>query len=271
MKGLLLALQFLTIIPIRIGGAVSERELARSSLFFPLVGLFQGLLSALTAFILIRFFPPEITSGFIVALLIFINGGFDIDGLSDLFDSLSVKSSGDPTRDRERRLSVMKESTAGTMGVVAVVLAVLMKFLLIKGILSGFSLYTACSMLTLMPVFSRWVTVVSMFYGKPAREDGLGLIFIRYADIKTLIYSTALTLMTALVTPAFYLLHEYTVSAYLGLLVVLFILLYLFSLIFTRQSERIYGGLTGDHFGAMTELSEILFLMVVYLWFRHYT
>jgi cobalamin synthase len=45
--------------------------------------------------------------------------------------------------------------------------------------------------------------------------------------------------------------------------------LYGCSYLWVRFCERRFGGLTGDTFGAMGELSEILFLAVVSAWLRH--
>src|SRR5271169_7213382 len=100
MKEMLLAIQFLTIIPVTVKGTCSEEELARSTSFFPLAGALQGLLTALAAFAAMKIFPVEITSGLVILVLLLSNGGFDLDGLIDTFDALAVKSTGDREHDR---------------------------------------------------------------------------------------------------------------------------------------------------------------------------
>ena len=42
----------------------------------------------------------------------------------------------------------------------------------------------------------------------------------------------------------------------------------LVSFLSAKFCMRRFGGLTGDNFGAINELSEILFLMVVIIWFQ---
>jgi len=130
----LLAFQFLTIMPLKVKGNISEREIAQSATFFPVVGVFQGLLILLSASLLSNVLPSEIVSGLIILILITSNGGFHLDGLADTFDALSVKSSGNEAIDRQNRLSVMKDSATGAIGVTAIVLTILLKFLLIKNL-----------------------------------------------------------------------------------------------------------------------------------------
>ncbi|MBI3593260.1 MAG: adenosylcobinamide-GDP ribazoletransferase, partial [Nitrospirae bacterium] len=174
MKQLLLAFQFLTIVPINVRGNISEKEIARSAAFFPFIGAFQGILACMSAFLLLKVFPPEITSGLIILALLITNGGFHIDGLADTFDALAVKSKGAEETDREKRLAVMKDSSTGAIGVVAIAVAILLKFLFIRNLFASNSVFTAYSMLFLMPVFSKWIMIPAMYHGISARQDGLG-------------------------------------------------------------------------------------------------
>jgi hypothetical protein len=131
MKRILIAFQFLTIIPIRIGGRLSENDISLSAVFFPLVGFVQGVVLAAAAFFSLKVFSPAVTSLLIMAVYLLSNGAFHQDGLSDTVDALSVKSTGDTERDREKRLAVMRDPTAGPVGVVAIVAAILFKYVLI--------------------------------------------------------------------------------------------------------------------------------------------
>ena len=44
MRSILLAIQFLTILPVRLRGKISESDIARCATFFPLAGALQGLI-----------------------------------------------------------------------------------------------------------------------------------------------------------------------------------------------------------------------------------
>jgi adenosylcobinamide-GDP ribazoletransferase len=268
MKQVLLAIQFLTIIPVRVRGEVAEKDLVASTIFFPVAGALQGLLMAVTALAGLQVFSPEVVSGLVILVHIIANGGFDLDGLIDTFDALAVKSTGDPAKDIEKRLSVMKDSTIGAMGAIALVMTILLKFLLLNALFHSVPFTVALCMLFLMPAFSKWVTVPAMNHGISARGDGLGRIFLDRVKPLHVVLSTLLifTLYISVTT-----LHLYTIYGVrsLGLLAVLSLSFYFFSLLAGSFSFRKFGGLTGDNFGAMSEISEILFLMEASVWLRH--
>ncbi len=268
MGRLLLALQFLTIIPVSVKGNVSEKEIAQSAVFFPLVGAFQGLLALLSAMVCLNIFSPEITAGLIILILILSNGGFHLDGLADTFDAVAVKSTGNLASDIEKRLAVMKDSATGAIGVIAIILDILLKYLFIKNLLDMEYLSSQLHpfiFLLLMPVASKWSMTVAMFHGKAARKEGLGRIFIDNVNIKTVITSSLL--LMALYIPAslgFY------GSSGLTLFITLIVVLYIFSFMTVKFCGKKFNGLTGDNLGAISEVAEILFLIVVTIWLRHF-
>ena len=62
MRQLFLALQFLTILPVKVRGTVTETDISGSAVFFHVAGAFQGLLAACTALVSVNFFTSEIIS-----------------------------------------------------------------------------------------------------------------------------------------------------------------------------------------------------------------
>lgn len=270
MKQMLLAIQFLTIIPVKVRGEVTEKDLVASTIFFPVVGAFQGLLMAVTALVGLQVFPAEVVSGLVILVHLVANGGFDLDGLIDTFDALAIKSTGDPAKDIEKRLAVMKDSTIGAMGAIALVMTILLKVLLLNALFHAVPLTVTLCMLFLMPAFSKWVTVPAMNHGISARRDGLGRIFLDNVRLFHVGLSTLLLLTLYLASVALYLHNIYGIKS-MVLFAFLTFSLYFFSFIFSSYALRKFGGLTGDTFGAMSEVSEILFLMVTSLWLRHST
>jgi adenosylcobinamide-GDP ribazoletransferase len=262
MKQLILAFQFLTIIPLRIKGNITEKEIAQSSVFFPVVGAAQGLLIIVAVPYLIKAFPVEIASLFTLLILILTNGGFHLDGLADTFDALALKSTGDKEKDIERRLSVMKDSTTGAIGVVAIAIVILFKYELIK-----WFLIADYRLLFLMPVFSRWIMVPAMYHGKSARQDGLGRLFVNNVTVAMLILSTVLLTLSITVYAPPYLLEAYGMKTYkLPLIIAAF--LYAFSLAWMRFCSKKFNGFTGDALGALSEISEILCLLIIFVWLQ---
>ncbi len=267
MKRLLLAFQFLTVFPVKVKGDVSENDLVSSTAFFPAAGAFQGLVLAGTALGGTKIFQPEVVAGLVISVYLLMSGGFDMDGLMDTFDALAVRSTGDEERDREKRLSVMKDSTVGAMGAMAMAMVLLLKFLLLNSLFHTVPLDTAVSLLFLMPVFSKWVTVPAMYHGIPARRDGLGRIFLDRVGLAHVFVSTLVLSIFCLASAALYLYKAYAVGS-IEMLITLSLSLYLLSLIAARFFLRKFGGLTGDNFGALSEISEILYLLEISVWLR---
>jgi adenosylcobinamide-GDP ribazoletransferase len=263
MRKISLAFQFLTIIPLGNMADVSEKEIGGASAFFPLTGLVQGFLLCISAFLFLKVFPSELTNGFLILVIVITNGGFHLDGLADTFDAIATRGG------KEKKLAIMKDSTVGPIGAIAIIIAILLKYLLLNTLSLNATLTTYYTSLFLMPLFSRWVMVPAIFHAQSAKQDGLGKIFIENTGLRELSTSTFLALLISL----FFLFVVNKIS-YPGnhfLLVsfqFLFVLpvLYIFSLIAVWFFNKRFGGMTGDTFGAVSEISEILFLMVVVIW-----
>lgn len=262
MKKILLAFQFLTIIPVKQMANVSEKEIAQSSAFFPLAGLFQGILLVCGYGLSSMFFPSDLTTGILLLLLVLSNGGFHLDGLADTFDAIASR------KNREEKLAIMKDSTIGPIGVIVIITALLLKFSALNS-LYNYSLFTVLGSLFLMPVFARWAMVAAIFHARSARQDGLGKIFIENTKLRELMTATFFTLLISLSLSftvnkiSGYSPHFLTVS--LQFLLVLPVL-YFFSIVSVWFSNKAFSGMTGDTFGAVSEISEILFLIMVLAW-----
>ena len=263
MKRILLAFQFLTIIPVKEMKDVSEKEIGGASIFFPLTGFVQGVLFVVSAGLFLKIFPPELANGLLILVIVATSGGLHLDGLADTFDAIALRG------DREKKLLVMKDSTIGPVGVIAIVLALLLKFLALNS-LFHYSLFTFYYSLFLMPVFSRWVMVTAIFHGKSARQDGIGKIFIENTKLKELVIATLLVIGCWLLVTIFFLSSLFTIypglaqrsGAGYSLFLVSIPVLYIFSLVSVWFCNKKFGGMTGDTFGAVSEISEILFLII---------
>ncbi len=265
MKSFLVALQLLTIVPVRITGTLGENEIVRSTGAFVLVGMVQGMLIVAVEFAAGSLFHPNLVAALIVLALAISNGGFHLDGLADTFDGLSVKSTGDRNRDRQRRLAVMKDSVTGAIGVTAVVFAILIKYLSVRSV-ADLLPFTYYSSLLLMPAVSKWAMVAAMYHGKPARTDGLGALFLGKVGIREVAFcSISLIVVMAAMQfafGAFGIMQQYLM--YGAALAVT----YLSARVWVALSNVRFGGLTGDTFGAIGETSDILYLFTVLAWSR---
>lgn len=263
----MIALQFLTIIPVNSKAVYSETDIAKSSSAFIFVGLMQGLLLILISLALNLIFHEELVIALMLMFLVILNGGFHLDGLSDTFDALSVKSSGDIEKDRQKRLAIMKDSTAGPIGITAIIFVLTLKYLSLKGVthMSYFSVY---STLLFMPVISKWAMLIAFYHGKSARRDGLGRIFIEGAKGREFAFSTIVLIILLM---AFHLIfsHFAPEAQYIFNLILL-VTIYCLSRFWIGLCNSKFGGLTGDTLGALSELTETIFLMLVIVWSRLY-
>jgi adenosylcobinamide-GDP ribazoletransferase len=117
-RGLALALSWLTVLPVRTG-APSPATAAAAIRWAPLVGALLGAAAGALLWGLAALGVPPLVAGFLaVALLALATRGMHLDGLADTADGLGCY--GPP----ERALAVMRDGGAGPFGVVALVVAV---------------------------------------------------------------------------------------------------------------------------------------------------
>ncbi len=242
MKSARSAIGFLTILPV--GNHCTEDELRRAPGYFPLAGALEGVLFLAITVPSVRYFGASVTAGLLVAAHFLFTGGLHADGLSDTFDAIAVRSG------REKKLSIMKDGTAGPIGVAALVSTVLMKYAFLNAALAGPAAYAA---VLAMPVASKWAMSAAIYRARPARAEGLGHFMITGMSAMDLARANfllaAFLLIPALVFNAF--------GAFPAAAGVLF-----FAVFFRYVLTRNFGGLTGDGLGALAELSDIIFLAV---------
>lgn len=122
---LLVAIQFLTRLPVPQFSHYEPDWLHQSSRHFPGVGLLVGLLCAGVFWLTSSLFTPLVGAVMSTAFGIKLTGAFHEDGLADTCDGLG----GGLTR--ARTLTIMKDSRLGTYGVLGLVSALLIKISLL--------------------------------------------------------------------------------------------------------------------------------------------
>ena len=122
---LLVAIQFLTRLPVPPFKNYNPQWLHQSSRHFPAVGLLVGLLCAGVFWLGSALFTPLVAAVLSTVFGIKLTGAFHEDGLADSCDGLG----GGLTR--ERTLTIMKDSRLGTYGVLGLVSALLLKISLL--------------------------------------------------------------------------------------------------------------------------------------------
>ncbi len=124
-RGLILALQFLTRLPTPRVPDFRPEDLAASAVWFPVVGAVVG--AAVAAAVIVGALANP-WLGALAGLLVWvwITGALHLDGLADLADALGAAH-----RDPQRVLEVLRDPHLGTFGVVAIVLVLAAKLVLL--------------------------------------------------------------------------------------------------------------------------------------------
>jgi len=260
-----IALQFLTILPVKHKMAIHEADIAKSSSFFVLVGLLQGMLLLATDYMAGRVFHPDLVTGIVLLIYVLSNGGFHLDGLADTFDAIAAKSDGNPDADRQKRLSVLKDPATGPAGVTAIFFSLGLKYLSLNS-LTNFLPFTYYSSLLLLPVIPKWTMVISMYHGNRAREDGLGSLFIHKIGWQEVAFATMILSLLFALPQLFF--SDYMPDKQYIFYVVLLVTMYFLCRVWILFFHKRFGGLTGDMLGAVSEMTEVTFLLMVILWSR---
>jgi adenosylcobinamide-GDP ribazoletransferase len=234
------ALQFLTLFPWPKRMERSAEEVGQAAIFFPVIGLFLGLCLVLVNWLLRPFATAGLASVALVALLVLLTRGLHLDGLADTFDGLGAGG------DRERVLRVMDDSHTGVFGLVAVISVILFKVHAIESM--GDDRWRA---LLSAPLLSRWAMILLAHGSKPAK-DGLGSIWMSHIESKHFLLATVATLVLIA-----------GIHQAVGIAMMLWVAV--FATGWKRYFHRRLGGLTGDTFGAVGELSEASVLVLLAL------
>ncbi len=239
------AVRFLTVIPWPGAPSSDSAAVARAVWAFPCVGLLAGGCSAAAGLASGWLFGPPLHVIAAVAASSVVTGGLHLDGLADSADALFS------WRSRERKLAILHDSRIGTMGVLAL-------FLVLAGKLAALHVlgpdwWTAA---LLAPVWGRWAAVYGMLAFPPARPDGLGARLRAHLRVGHLVVPTVLALAFGawLLPPG---------GALVGLLVLVL------THVAARAMTRSLGGLTGDTYGALSEIAEVAVLVTLVTLRRH--
>jgi adenosylcobinamide-GDP ribazoletransferase len=245
MQSFLVALGFLTIVPVRFRQLPPPETVARARFWFPAVGVFVGFALGVLTAMLAPLDRPLLAAFFILTAWVGLTGAFHIDGFCDVCDGLFAG----PTA--EERLAILKDPHLGAFGLVGGFLLLLGKFVALGELLQrmparapllvGIAVAVARCQVPLMAAGARY-----------PRPEGTGKLIVEAATLPemglNLLYATGLVI--ALVPTL-----DPTEPPAL-LVVVSLAVLGLRAL-----CEQRLGGITGDCLGAGIEMSESVFLL----------
>lgn len=164
MQAFMIALQFLTRLPITLKQVPGAEQNGRSALYYPLVGLLIGAV-LLLAQSLLSGVPPVLQAALLLSLWVAITGGLHLDGLADSADAWASGFG-----DKQRTLAIMQDPRSGPIAVVVVLLLLLLKFAALAVLLDAGS----SSALVLAPLLARSALPLLFLTTPYVRKGGLG-------------------------------------------------------------------------------------------------
>jgi cobalamin 5'-phosphate synthase/cobalamin synthase len=199
-----------------------------SAMFYPFVGLILGSLLFLTHYLLVGIMPTTHLAVIIFGLWVLLTGALHIDGFSDSVDGLFVK--------KEKALEVMKDAHVGGMGMTFTFV-----FLVLK--LSSLVALDAFYLLPIVLMFSRLNATLAIYLYEYV-SSGVGGLLKEELSLQQVLFSLVATLVMA-----------YLFSFITAFLVALFVLI-----VSARFFTKRLGGLTGDVYGFIIEVTELALL-----------
>lgn len=241
-KPFLIAVQFLTRIPITFKKPPTEQQIGYSLTYYPLVGLLLGMMLIGLCSLFSLWTTAWINAALVLTVWILLTGGLHLDGLADSVDAW-VGGMGD----RDRTLVIMKDSNCGPMGVIAIVLVILLKFVALATLFAAQQWFAVAIAIALART-----SLVLLFLTTPyVRNSGLGSYLAAYHSRHGCIVAISMAILL--------------ITFFIKNGLILIVIAILTFLLCRRLMISRIGGTTGDTAGALVEVFETMVLLVAAL------
>ncbi len=242
MNILFIALLFYTRIRVPKSVVCNDTTLSAAYRYLPLVGLIVGGISALVFMFADHLLPLEVSVVCAMITMLLLTGTLHEDGLADFADGFGAG------RDKESRLRIMKDSHIGTYGVLALVVALLMKYSLLSSTQLYNSLIPALIVANGACRFFPLIIIISSKY--VVRDNAKAGHNVKGVSTKNFIVGALFGLL-----PLFWFGWKVAI-AYISIASIL-------TLVYRRHLLKKIDGYTGDTLGALILVLEIIFYMVL--------
>ena len=244
------AVQFLTRLPVPDPGW-EEGRLDRAVKWFPMVGVLVGALCAAAMLLAALIAPAPLIILIAIGLSVLATGALHEDGIADTADGLGGG------RDKAHRLKIMKDSSIGTYGALALIFAFAFRFALYSELAPELTIFAVC--LIAAHAFSR-LAMAGIVWSLPyARDEATAKIAPLSGEATT--SDRAIAAGTVLIV-----LIPMASIVGLGASAAAVILVALTLLGLRALYARKLGGWTGDTAGATQVIAETTFLLGVTAW-----
>ena len=238
------ALTFFTRLPFPYEIDYDETLPSKSMGLYPLIGIIIALILIVFSKVAFIFLEANIVNVLLLILLVYITGGLHLDGFIDSVDGLFS------CRKKERILEIMHDSLIGSFGAIAVILLFLLKFNLFLNLTAEIRF----PVFILMTVISRWMVVFSTWKYPLAVSSSLGKGFNYHLSLKQLVEAAIYVVISM-----FFINYLFTYPIYFTLII--FIVSLFITHLFASYVIKKIDGLTGDIYGAINEIVEVVVLL----------
>jgi adenosylcobinamide-GDP ribazoletransferase len=235
LRGLRLATQFLTRVPVPAVDDFCADELSRSSAWFPFVGLALGVVVALIVHV-VSYRSTPLAAAIGLLAWVWLTGALHLDGLADLSDALAASH-----RDPKKFLTVLADPHVGAFGVVSIVMLLILKLTALTQL--PVSAWVA---LPLIPAWARLGPLAWSRWLKPLKP-GHGERFAWHLHIGWIVSWTLVLLAASALLAPVLCVGPLAVAAWGAWL------------------QWRLGGTTGDCLGAGVEITEVVLLYALAL------
>jgi adenosylcobinamide-GDP ribazoletransferase len=236
----LVALVFLTRLPLNPSFFFQMNALRSACRCFPLIGLIVGG-AAGTIYIVsdITGLPSLVSAILAIGAQILLTGALHEDAVGDVADGFGGG------QDKAKKLEIMRDSRVGTYAVVTLIIVLGLKVVAISHLPHPFLVF---GILVSAAATSRGMITGALYFLPPARDDGLGHGSGR-PELMSLLWAIIFSILISVLV----------LGPHLGSLALFFAILG--ASFMGIVAKRQIGGQTGDVLGAVQQVSEICFIL----------
>ncbi|KMJ57583.1 cobalamin biosynthesis protein [Bacillus sp. LL01] len=244
--GFMLAIQFLTRIPVPLE-CPWNKETSRWALrSYPLTGIILAAILVLVVVLLHSFLPLWVLALLLLTLWIWLTGGLHLDGWMDVADAIGSNAP------LEKKWEIMKDPHVGSFGILSLLFLLAWKAIFIYLLLEESFLHIFSFFIIL--AFSRFIAVFLMYFYPTAQQEGLAWEWKRNL--------TKVDVILALFPLA-------VVFIFIPVYLVLLPAYFLFSCWYAHWMMKKFKGSNGDLMGTAIEGGELWGLVVVWIFISY--
>lgn len=247
-RGVLLALQFFTIIPINKELNMNRKSVTMMFATLPWIGGAFGLITSIVWLYLDV--SPLFLAFTIVLIGIVLSGGLHLDGFADTSDAFFSY------RNQDKRHEILDDPRIGAFGTMALLFLIVGKIVLLAEIITQNGM--KWEWLVVTPFLARATMVYYFLITPEAKDKGLAAFFKKRYDHRMLLTATLISIAIGL---GFIVIVGVEMLFAITTLVALLICAHAYKL----WTKKHFGGVTGDVSGAFVEGMEVILWLLIFV------